>query len=687
MLNQPPQLGDLSGLEPMPENQGAIAPDLFPAMPYASFPVSPDKVPTSVYTRSLSLTPKETEDLLRACNTFKIQTLAHSKGRKLAQERNYAYFTGQFFGDDLLPLPSTDGSDRDANSNRPQVFIPITAEQILQIYAYLRIHIFPNDEDYFRVVAKKEAYAVYEDDLTEAFKYIFKKNKISEQLGRCLLNTLWSGQFVAFPRFELPKGWEWIPPSPENPDYTLKPKDLEPRLIVEEVNPIHLYLDPLTSTNPRWMTLGYKKMQQVLDSPFTIESTKAEIKNKGGKTQPLTSQYQEGLPISVYNQQNTNYIDYEKWVMYDTFYFPYIELDGKMYYNITVVMIENQLISECRPNVAFEDSQLVQTPWRYQTESNYGFGPADDMQNLQIIINMLYNYMLESLSRNGNIWAVAEGVDLKNLFGGVARILVTPQNMPVNQAVMNIPSSHEDLVVAQNLIGVLKGEAVNIGGSQDPFQGSSNLDFKKTATEINVLQANAVSRNQEAVEHIGYTGVGPVLEKLATLAAHLYQGPITVRIDNPKAAPIIPGEQPGPQDIQAAQAEQMAAAGQPVAPPQGPFFREIDLGVWHSGEFCIELSGVNSSQSKSAEAQLLMQLIEMVATNPEGAIMAEPIMEKLAVLNGLKEFPEVFGAFKDRYNQMKALQEQAAMMQQQAQMMAQHQGQAATAAQANPPAA
>ena len=82
-----------------------------------------------------------------------------------------------------------------------------------------------------------------------------------------------------------------------------------------------------------------------------------------------------------------------------------------------------------------------------------------------------------------------------------------------------------------------------------------------------------------------------------------------------------------------------------------------------------------------------MQLIEMVATNPEGAIMAEPIMEKLAVLNGLKEFPEVFGAFKDRYNQMKALQEQAAMMQQQAQMMAQHQGQAATAAQANPPAA
>lgn len=662
MLNQPPQLGPQAGLQPMQSN---IGPELFPVQPYAV--VTPDQLPSEVYTRSLKLTPDQEQELLKQCNTFKLNTLSHAKSRKLNQERNYAYFTNQFFGDDLLPLPSSDGDDRNANSYRPQVFIPVTCEQILQIYAYVCTKIFPNDEDFFRVVAKKEEYAVYEDDLTEALKYLFKKNKISEQIKRCILNSLWSGHFVAFPRFEIPEGWQWLAPDPTNPDYKLQKTSLEPRLIVDEVNPIHLYLDPITTTNPRWMTLGFKKRHEVLNSPFTIEASKKRVQNVGGSTQPLTSQYMEGIPVAVYNQVNSNFIDYEKWVTYDTFYFPYIELAGEAYPNVTVVMVENSIITEFRPNVAFGESQLVQTPWRHQTESNYGYGPADDMQNMQIILNMLYNYMLEAISRNGNVWGIMEGVDLKNLFGSVARILVTPAGVSPREAVMPIQASHEELVVIQNLIGVLKGEMVNIGGSQDPFQGAANIDFKKTATEIQVLQSNAVSRTNEGTEHIGINGVAPVLEKLAFLAAHLFQGPITVRIDNPKAAPIIPGQKPGPQDIQAAQAQQAAMQGQPAQVPTGPFFRQIDLSVLRSGEFTIELTGMNSAQSKAAESQLLMEMIQMIASNPQGAILAEGPMEKVAILNGFKEFPEVFDGFKQKFQALQQQQQMQAQMQMQAQ--------------------
>jgi hypothetical protein len=205
---------------------------------------------------------------------------------------------------------------------------------------------------------------------------------------------------------------------------------------------------------------------------------------------------------------------------------------------------------------------------------------------------------------------------------------------------------------------------VNIGGSQDPFQGSSAMDFKKTATEIQVLQSNAVSRVQEAVEHIGNCGVGPILERLAFMAAHLYQGPITVRIDNPKSAPVVPGQEPGPQDIQDQAAQQGLAQ-----PANGPHFREIDLSILATGEFTIELTGVNSAQSKGAEAQLLMELIQMIAKNPEGALMAEGPMEKMAVLNGFKEFPEVFSTFKDRYESMKQIQQQLAQGQQMQQLI------------------
>lgn len=657
MLNQPQMLGQQAGLN-------TVQPTLYPPLVYASIPVPPEKVPTEVYTRSLALTETGTLDVLRQCNTFKLETIRHAKYRKLNQERNYAYFNNQFFGDDLLPLPSSEGDDRSVNTYRPQVFIPVVAEQLLQIYAFLRIRMFPNDEDFFRVVAKKEEYAVYEDDLTEALKYIFKKNKISDQIGRCLINALWSGQFVAYPTFELVKGWKWLAPTDENPDYQLVPSESEPRLIVQEVNPIHLYLDPITSTNPRWMILAFKKQQEILDSPFTIEQVKERVRQTGGSGQPLTSQYQEGLPIAIYNQVNNSFTDYEKWLMHDTFYFPYIKADGKMFYNVSVVMVENSIITEFRPNVAFPDSQLVQTPCRYQTESNYGYGPADDMQNLQIIINMLYNYLLESISRNGNVWGVMDGVDLKQLFGSVARILITPAGIPPNEAIMPIAASHEELVVIQNIIGVLKGEAVNIGGSQDPFQGASNIDFKKTATEIQVLQSNAVSRVQELVEHLA-PHVGEVLEKLAFFAAKLYQGPITVRIDNPKASPPIPGQQPGPQDMQAAQAQQAAAQGIPVPTPQGPFFRQVDLSALDSGEFVIEMTGVNSSQSKAAEAQLLMQLIQMIASNPQGALLAEGPMHKLATLNGLKEFSEMFDTFKQRFA---AMQMQEQMQAQQAAM-------------------
>ena len=450
-------------------------------------------------------------------------------------------------------------------------------------------------------------------------------------------------------------------------DYQLSPSDEEPRLYVREVNPIHLYLDPIYSPNPRWMVLGYRKLQEVMDDPYTIESKKNELQNVGGSTQPLTSQPLEGLPIALYNQLNTTYIDTEKWVMNDTFYFPYVKVGQRILYNVSVTMIENQIITQVLPNVAFPESQLVQTPWQYQTESNYGYGPADWMQNLQIQVNMLSNYFLETLARNGNTWVIAQGTDLRQLFGGVARILTTPKGIPVNEAAASISSSHEELQIVTTMIQFLIGQMVNVGGSQDPFQGQFDKEVEKTATEMNILQSNATSRVQESTEHIGNSFVVPVLERLMYMAAHLYPDGIKIRIDDPASSPVVPGQQPAPQDIQMMQAQQIAPQNPMLAQQmasqaqQTPYFRMIDLSVLRSGQFVIEMTSVNLSQSKEAQAQLMLQLIQMIASNPQGAILAEPVMQKYAVLEGWKDFAEVFDLVKARFAQM---QQQTAMTQQ-----------------------
>ena len=57
----------------------------------------------------------------------------------------------------------------------------------------------------------------------------------------------------------------------------------------------------------------------------------------------------------------------------------------------------------------------------------------------------------------------------------------------------------------------------------------------------------------------------------------------------------------------------------------------------------------------------------MIASNPQGAILAEGPMEKVAILNGFKEFPEVFGTFKEKFQALQQQQQMQAQMQMQAQ--------------------
>lgn len=636
MLNRPPNAGPLSmpsyirgvipgGLSPQlgaqsvrPVDPASSTPQIMPPL-YPMAPMSPPRqqapeLPSDIYTRSIQLSASEERDIVSQVNMFKLASMNHAKPYKQSMRRNYAYFNNEFFGDDLFPRPSTSGSDKDASKDRPQVFIPATRELGKSIYAFIKLSIFPNDEDYFRVRAKYPDGADLEDDLTEGLKYLFKQHRVTDSLGEALLDSIWSGMMAVYPNFYIPVGWEWGI-DPWTGQFSCTPKEKEPILKVNVWNPLHLYLDPVPSNQARWGYYAYKKQQDVLDSVFTNPDKIPELK-KLGTNNPYTSQPMEGLSIGYFNKTNETFLDNQKSLLWDTYWFPYIkcETTKREFRNMWICVAENSCLAEFRPNMPFSESPMVYCTWMPGKETLYGKGPVDDIATLQRIINLLENYVIETLARNGHKWAVSKGTDISNLFGVVSAVVQTPTNKDVREAIMSLGADLAEIPHVLNHIGMLKAEMTQLAGSQDPFQGASNIDFQKTATEMQLLNENSISVNREVIEHLGTMGISKILERLSLIAAHLYPEPITIRTDDPK---------------------------------EGPQFKGIDLSPLKSGDYIIELIGTNASQSKQAQAALLMQLITLVSTNPQGFTFCEPIIRKLAILNGEKDAQKIIDEIKE----------------------------------------
>jgi hypothetical protein len=87
-------------------------------------------------------------------------------------------------------------------------------------------------------------------------------------------------------------------------------------------------------------------------------------------------------------------------------------------------------------------------------------------------------------------------------------------------------------------------------------------------------------------------------------------------------------------------------------PNQGPKFVTVDFSLFKTGDFYLELTSANPSQSKQAQTQMLMQLVQLLATNPQGALMAEPALRELAALGGIKNIQNVLDELKEKMASM-----------------------------------
>lgn len=585
----------------------------------------------------INFTPGEEEEIVQQCSEF--LTSAKAAGRESKDRKAIArsYSKCKFAGGDLLPIPSTKGNERDNNKSRPQVFIPLTRQQLKIIYAMVKMSIIPNDQDYFRIRAKTEAGMPFEELLTNGCKYMWRDAGIPDKLSAMIYNACWAGFFSGYPTVDYPKAEEWeeTPGQPiidpetgemmldemgmpltGEPTYDSTEVDLEPKVDLEVFDPMSVWVDP-SEPDPEKRKWGYckrKKAQDILDSPLYFNKEKIidlirESENSGKQDDYITRSKDDNDIADAFS-------DKPGFVGYDLVFFPYLELKstGRNFRHVLVGVVGEQVL------VRFEPSRYpnalnpnVLCSWSSDLPDNpYGYGPAEELIPLQQLINMLWNYKLEVMARAGNRFAVRPNVDLSNFWGVASGIAVTDD--PRND-IASISGDYTEIASLDNTIGVLKAEAQFLSGAQNPFQGSSQVDYQKTATEMQIVQENSMSIQREAIEHLA-GGVRKVLERLMYLSGDLY---------GVKSIPFDTG------------------LGKRV-------FKDVDFSLLSTGQFTIEMSAANPSQSKQAQVNSLMQLMEFLTglQDPGQLVVLEPIIEKLGILQGLKDIGPMIDEIKKR---------------------------------------
>lgn len=572
-------------------------------------PFSVDPFHQSPSSINVDISEEGQKAIVKLANQFKQAVMSHDKEKKEKMRQCYAYTKGKFSGNDLLPRPVSiegDPLNNERDEKRPKVFIPVVRQQLKELFSNISLSIFPNEDNYIRIRAKTPQGVEMEDELTEAFIFKLKEANIPYKIKRFLYNLCWAGNGVAYPCVREETRWEWN----QNP-YTGQYESEEVKLPVmpdlEIFNPLHFHIDPI-ETDPekaRWMMSTIKKVQELKDSAHYFNT--ADLEKIGKSPQSIPQELAQLNNLSPTNQ------DSEKHIAYDLYYFPVLSIPGlsKPYRNMIVGVAGEQTLIRFHPNLFPKGmNPCVFTAWTQDVDTLNGTGPIEDILELQRLINMLYNYMLESMARNGNRWIVGPDVDISNAHGVAGGVIYASD---VSQ-VIPVMGDMREFQVLQNTIGVVKAEAQVTTASQNPFQGSSSIDFKKTATEMQLLHEKSMSVMREAIEHIATMGVRKILERIMYLCADIYSEPIEIRIDNSIT---------------------------------GRTFSLIDFSVVKSGDFTVELIGINPSQSKQAQLESLSQLAQMVINNGPALSALEPIIKRMGELQGLRDIDNLLEKIKE----------------------------------------
>ena len=584
---------------------------------------------------NVSLPPEDQALIVAKCLAFKSEAVKAWRLRKEKMKTSYAYFMGEFVGGDMLPQPQAQGSEKDAQA-RTQIFMPISKQIAVQLYAGMKLSLFPDDENYFAIKSKSGENEAKEKDLQRAVELKLKESEFTEKFGQVLLNLIIFGCTVSQPVMNLDKASEWRY-NPLLGSYELFEYDLPPVASIQVMNPIQFYPDPSIqfSDKSKWAYLDNKKKQEILDSPFYLNKKAVEALNiKETRSNDKTGDYPD---LGVYSGLTNTFNDSEDNVKYDLYYFPLLKCNGKEYRNFLCGVVENTILVRFQPNpYPRGKNPVVFTEWRPDPHSPIGDGPLDDIQEIQKQINIYQNYNIDVMAKAGNRFVIRDDVDMSQAFGAACQIIRAQD--PVGAVVPLIGNLMEPQLI-QNMMGVLKAEAQIMTGSNQPFQGSSEVDFKKTATELKITQENSVTIAREILEHVGIKCVKPLIERFCYMLGSIGGGAQSFRVDDEGVSDRL----------------------------------VVDFSDFLTDDYSVEITTINPAQSKQAQTEILMQILEMV--NSGGSLAGfirdggYQTLKRVAELQGLKGMEEIF------YSPRELAEMQQQQMEQQQQMMAMQQQQ------------
>ncbi len=628
------------------DGTGGIGPQ---SIPFEGLPEQVQELPSPPQPVYINVIPDEEQQkaIVSLCSQLKRSVQSHGAQKKKRLQRCYDYSVSKLSDGDLLPTPNVTGSERDRATDRPQVFYPMTRQQLKTIYSSMRLTLFPNDENFFQMKSRQPAGVQLEDHITEALKYIYREQNIVGKIGGTLWNLCVFGFSATFPTIRENKDFEWsyiqgepdpMTGQPSPGQYQATAIQNPPTIDIENFNPLNFYIDPIEKVPDRakWVNIDIKKVQELKDSPYYFNTDKLkDIASKTINQQTLN----QSLGQTYAADMQYTFQDSENSVKYDLYYFPFLEVKAEgqeptEYRNMIVGIAGEEVLCRFHPNT-FPRGRNPVTFYNWMTDPDniYSVGVAEDLLDLQKLINIIANYKIESLARIGNRFAVKPECDLTNFFGVAGGVLVTED--PKND-VSSLTGDFSEIAALDNTIGVLKAEGQIVSGAQNPFQGSSQVDYKKTATEVSQLAENSISILREVIEHVSQ-GMVDLFNKINYLIAEIYTEPIMVPVSN--TDPRFGGES----------------------------FIQVDLSVLKQDMFTFEMTSVNSFQSKQAQINALMQLAEMIE-NPEALAIIKPFVLKMANLMGVKDGEEVIDQILANYQQAQAqaMQQQAMMAQAQA---------------------
>jgi hypothetical protein len=573
------------------------------------------------------LSDDDLRTLVEQCNQFKQAVKDHSREKRNVQRRCYSYFMSELQDGDLLPEPKfAEGGEYNAEAEggtqRPQVFLPVTRSTAKMLYAQLKMALFPNDTDFFRVFGKTAEAAQLENDLTTAFKWLFKQSNLSEKLSENLINVIWSGFCATVPTVDTQQVAEW---SVVNGQYQMANVTLEPSLCVDVCNPLDFYPDPVAKdiNKARWVYCQQKSYQDMLDKPdmySKLEEIESLVTNRGSER---SVKMEQEYNLSAANRLQQDFNDTDDRVDYDLYYFPVLPKikmkNGQPYRNMLVGVVADQVVTRFYPNLyPMGLNPAVYGNWMPDIASPYGTGPVEDIMPLQRLINFIFNHSIETMARSGNLLAVNKQVDISQI--GRAGGLLRTEGRP-SEDVQLLNTEDTEMNTLFTAMGLIKAEAQTLAGSTHPYMGMANQDTQKTATEFSIIQDTVISVLKEVTQHIAETFMQPVLERFMYLAAEYFgDTPVQIRIDEAEQTQIL---------------EVNLSVLSKIKDPNNP-------KAVGRGDFTMEMTSVNLAESKLAESNSLKELLQLMMGSPEIGAMAKngmyPLLQRLAKLNNINDF-------------------------------------------------